>query len=63
MQGGMTMAAIDNAVGPLSMLVAPLNVTRNVESKPLKPISMELEYIFVKATLTERKINDLFLKL
>ncbi len=55
MQGGMVMAAIDNAVGPLSMLVAPLNVTRNVESKLLKPISIELEYIYVKATLIERK--------
>ena len=28
MQGGMVAAAVDNTLGPLSMLVAPPNVTR-----------------------------------
>ncbi len=55
MQGGMTSAAIDNAVGPLSLLVAPLNVTRYMESKLIQPITMELEYIYVKAALIEQK--------
>ena len=55
MQGGMISAAIDNAVGPLSVLVAPLNVTRYMESKLIKPITMELEYIYVKAALVEQK--------
>jgi len=55
MQGGMTSAAIDNAVGPLSLLVAPLNVTRYMESKLIQPITMELEYIYVKASLVEQK--------
>ena len=55
MQGGMTSAAIDNAVGPLSLLVAPLNVTRYMESKLISPITMDLEYIYVKASLVEQK--------
>ena len=55
MQGGMTSAAIDNAVGPLSLLVAPLNVTRYMESKLIQPITMDLEYIYVHASLVEQK--------
>jgi acyl-coenzyme A thioesterase PaaI-like protein len=55
MQGGMIIAAVDNAVGPLSLLVAPKNMTRNIESKLLKPILMESEFIYVKATLSEEK--------
>ena len=55
MQGGMISAAIDNAVGPLSLLAAPLNVTRYMESKLIKPITMDLEYIYVHASLGEQK--------
>jgi len=55
MQGGMIDAAIDNAVGPLSMLVAPPNMTRTIETKLIKAISMDLEYIYVKAQLVEEK--------
>ena len=55
MQGGLIVGAIDNAVGPLSLLVAPKNMTRNIESKLVKPIVMESEHIYVRATLSERK--------
>jgi len=55
MQGGMIMGAIDNSLGPLSMLVAPKNVTRTMESKLLKPITLDLGYIYVKSILRERK--------
>ena len=55
MQGGFINAAIDNAVGPLSMLVAPLNFTRTMETKYIKAISMDVQYIYVKATLVEEK--------
>ena len=55
MQGGMIDAAIDNAVGPLSMLIAPPNMTRTIETKLIKAISMDLEYIYVKAQLVEEK--------
>jgi acyl-coenzyme A thioesterase PaaI-like protein len=55
MQGGLIMGAIDNAVGPLSLLVAPKNMTRNIESKLLKPIIKEMGFIYVTATLVEQK--------
>ena len=55
MQGGMVLAAIDNAVGPLSLLVAPMNMTRSMESKFIKPITMDIEYIYVTASLIEQK--------
>ena len=55
MQGGMINAAIDNAVGPLSMLVAPLNFTRTMESKFIKPVTSDLKMIYVLASLIEEK--------
>ena len=55
MQGGFINAAIDNAVGPLSMLVAPLNMTRTMESKFIKPITSDVETIYVQVRLTEEK--------
>lgn len=54
-QGGLILGAIDNAVGPLSMMIAPPNVTRDITSKLLKPITMDLEYIYVTVTLFEEK--------
>ena len=55
MQGGMIDAAIDNAVGPLSLLVAPVNMTRTIETKILNAITMDVETIYVKAKLVEAK--------
>jgi acyl-coenzyme A thioesterase PaaI-like protein len=39
MQGGMVATAVDNTLGPLSMLVAPPNVTRRLEMTLLPSIS------------------------
>lgn len=55
MQGGMIDAAIDNAVGPLSMLVAAPNMTRTIETKLIKAITMDVGVIYVKARLLEQK--------
>ena len=55
MQGGMIDGAIDNAVGPLSLLEAPMNITRTIETKILKAITMDVETIYVKAKLVEVK--------
>ena len=55
MQGGLIIGAIDNAVGPLSLLLAPKSMTRDIASKLLKPITMDTEFIYVTATLFERK--------
>jgi len=55
MQGGMIDAAIDNGVGPLSMLVASANMTRTIETKLIKAITMKVGFIYVKAKLVEQK--------
>lgn len=60
MQGGIIAAAVDNAVGPLSMLVGPMNFTRDMTLKYRRPVSKDYEYIIVKAALTEKKGRRLF---
>jgi acyl-coenzyme A thioesterase PaaI-like protein len=55
MQGGMVAAAVDNTLGPLSMLVAPPNVTRRLQMKYSRPATPDLKYITVNAKLRERK--------
>jgi acyl-coenzyme A thioesterase PaaI-like protein len=49
MQGGMIAAAVDNTLGPLSMLVAPPNVTRRLEMKYSRPVIPEMGFIEVQA--------------
>ena len=60
MQGGMIAAAIDNTIGPLSMLVAKPNFTRHLELKYGKPITPELDYIYVTARFVEQKKRLLY---
>jgi acyl-coenzyme A thioesterase PaaI-like protein len=60
MQGGMIAAAIDNTLGPLSMLVAPPNVTRTLEIKYSKPITLEMGKILIRGRLLERNDRDLW---
>jgi acyl-coenzyme A thioesterase PaaI-like protein len=55
MQGGMIAAAIDNTLGPLSMLVAPPNVTRTLEVTYSKPITLDLVTFLVTARLVKRE--------
>jgi acyl-coenzyme A thioesterase PaaI-like protein len=54
MQGGMVAAAVDNTLGPLSMLVAPPNVTRTLDMKFSQPVNLDLENIIVEVKLLER---------
>jgi acyl-coenzyme A thioesterase PaaI-like protein len=55
MQGGMVAAAVDNTLGPLSMLVAPPNVTRRLQMKYSRQVTPEMGHITVRARLLERK--------
>jgi acyl-coenzyme A thioesterase PaaI-like protein len=55
MQGGMVAAAVDNTFGPLSMLVAPPNVTRRLEMKYSRPATTDLKYIEVEARFKKRE--------
>ena len=54
MQGGMIAAAVDNTLGPLSMLVAPPNVTRRLEMTYSRPITSDMPHIIVRGELLER---------
>jgi acyl-coenzyme A thioesterase PaaI-like protein len=62
MQGGMVAAAVDNTLGPLSMLVAPPNVTRRLEMTYSRPVKLDMEAILVEARLIERQDRWLFFR-
>lgn len=55
MQGGFLAAAVDNAFGPLSMAVAPPNVTRRIEMTYSRPATLEMGYIIVHAHLLRQE--------
>lgn len=55
MQGGLIAAAIDNTIGPLSMLVAEPNVTRTLELEYVHPASGDLPYIDICARFSGRQ--------
>jgi acyl-coenzyme A thioesterase PaaI-like protein len=54
LQGGIVAAVIDNTIGPLSVLVAPPNVTREMRVKYSRPATLDVEYLFVKARFLGR---------
>ncbi len=60
MQGGMIAAAVDNTIGPLSMIAGPVNFTRDLSLKYRNPVKGSYDYIIVKAVLTEKKDRRLF---
>jgi acyl-coenzyme A thioesterase PaaI-like protein len=62
LQGGFLAAAIDNTVGPLSLLVAPPSVTRRLEIKYRRAVSPDDEFIRVVARLVENKRRRLRLE-
>jgi acyl-coenzyme A thioesterase PaaI-like protein len=59
LQGGFLAAAVDNTFGPLSLLVAPPNVTRRLELTYSRPATLELGYIIVNARLAARSARQL----
>ena len=62
LQGGIVAAAVDNTLGPLSMLVAPPNVTRRLELTYSRPVAADLPHIIVQARLLERQGRTLLFK-
>jgi acyl-coenzyme A thioesterase PaaI-like protein len=62
MQGGMIAAAVDNTLGPLSVLFAPPNVTRRLEVKYSRPVTVEMGHIIVDAELLERRDRWLYFR-
>ena len=61
MQGGMIATGVDNTVGPLSVLIAPPNVTRTLELKYSKPVTLDMEEIVVIARLAEMDEKRIFI--
>lgn len=60
MQGGIIAAAVDNTIGPLSMLVAPPSFTRYIEVKYRRTILPEMKFVYVLGKLVEEKGRQLF---
>ena len=60
MQGGIIAAAIDNTIGPLSMLVSPPNFTRYITVKYGKVVSPDIGFIYVTAKFIKKKKRQLF---
>lgn len=62
LQGGIIAAAVDNTLGPLSLLVAPPNVTRTLEMTYSRPVTPDMKFIIVEAELIERLEHRLHFK-
>lgn len=62
MQGGMVVAAMDNTIGPLSFTVAPPNVTTQLNISYIRPVTPDMAYIFVEATVKEKTRKMVFIE-
>jgi acyl-coenzyme A thioesterase PaaI-like protein len=62
MQGGAVAAAVDNTLGPLSVLVASPNVTRRLELTYSRPATLDMGHVIVSARLLERQGRRLFFR-
>jgi acyl-CoA thioesterase FadM len=55
----MIATAIDNTIGPLSMLVAPPNYTRHLALKYRRPIVPQMAFFQIRAQLVDRQERQL----
>ena len=62
MQGGMVVAAVDNTIGPLSMLEASPSVTSQLNTTYIRPIGPDQEYIYITATVVEKTKRNLHIQ-
>ncbi len=60
MQGGIIAALVDNTIGPLSLIVATPNFTRTMEMTYSKPITPDMEYVYVTARFTGQERRSLY---
>ncbi len=60
MQGGMLATAADNTIGPLSVLVAPPNVTRTLEMKYSHPATPAMGKIIITAKFIKQDKRRLY---
>lgn len=62
MQGGIIVAAIDNTVAPLSYLLAPPNITKEINTVFKRPVTWNDRYIDVIASLIEKTSTHIVLQ-
>ena len=62
MQGGMIVAAVDNTIGPLSMLEASPSVTSQLNSTYIRPITKDQQYIYITATVVEKTKRNIHIQ-
>ncbi len=62
MQGGMIVAAMDNALGSLSYMVAPPSVTTYINASYIRPVRESDKHIDVTATVVETTNNFLHMR-
>ena len=55
MQGGFIVAAADNVIGFLSMMVGPPSVTRTLETRYLRPVLPAMGFVGVTAWFLDRE--------
>ena len=62
MQGGMIVAAVDNTIGPLSMLEAPPSVTTQLNTTYIRPIGPDQTHISITAVIVEKTKRHLHMQ-
>ena len=62
MQGGIITAAIDNTVSPLSYVVGPPSITKEIKTTYKRPIQKTDRFIDVFASVVEKTSSNIVLK-
>lgn len=62
MQGGIITAAVDNTVSPLSYVIAPPNITKEIITTYKRPVKESDNFIDVVASLVDKTVSDIRLK-
>jgi uncharacterized protein (TIGR00369 family) len=62
MQGGIIVAAMDNAIAPLSYMLAPPNITKEINTSFKRPVTQSDRYIDVTASVIEKTSTQILLQ-
>jgi len=62
MQGGIIVAAIDNTISPLSYILAPANITKEIITTYKRPIKRSDSFIDVTASMLEKTSSHIILQ-
>jgi uncharacterized protein (TIGR00369 family) len=62
MQGGIIVAAIDNTIAPLSYMLAPPNITKEISTTFKRPITQSDRYINVIASMIQKTSTHIVLQ-